>query len=126
MILKQVQNDKFFRTSPSIEGEQKGEFCPFEMEKQNILFQLLLFVLIVENKEEELGEMKEIFTKENVILVGKILFPFIHLISLTKFMLKKFGGLINGMDLIMVVILIFLRVFLANLMHYSNKFHSLI
>jgi len=41
--------------------------------------------------------MKENSIKENVILVGKILFLFIVLISLSKSMTKKYGGLINGM-----------------------------
>jgi hypothetical protein len=52
--------------------------------------------------------MKEISTRENVILVGKILFLFIVLRSPTKFMTKKFGGVILGeVLLIMVMILIF-------------------
>jgi hypothetical protein len=41
--------------------------------------------------------MKEVFIKENVILVGNILFLLIVLISLLKFIIKKYGGLINGM-----------------------------
>jgi hypothetical protein len=75
-------------------------------------------VPIVENKEEELGEMKEIYTKENVIFLVAILFLFIHPINPIEFMTKKSGGVINGKVLIMVLILIFPKVFFTSLMHY--------
>jgi len=59
--------------------------------------------------------MKEISIKENVIFQVVILFQFIHQIKPIKYMTKKFGGVINGMLLIMEKSLILTKVFLNNL-----------
>jgi len=59
--------------------------------------------------------MKESFIKKNVMQVEEILSLYILLINPTLFIIKVFGGLINGMLLITEKTLIFPKVFLSNL-----------
>gem|GEM_PF-1353447 len=66
--------------------------------------------------------MKEVFTKENVIFRVVILFLSIRLISPIKSMNRIFGGVTNGMLLIMVLTLISQKVFLSNLKNFSKLF----
>jgi hypothetical protein len=49
------------------------------------------------NKQDFVLEIKEICIKENVIFLEKILFLFILQTKNIRFMIKLFGGVINGM-----------------------------
>jgi hypothetical protein len=49
------------------------------------------------SKKDYVLETKEIYIKENVIFHEKILFLFILQIKNIRFMIKLFGGVINGM-----------------------------
>ncbi len=85
---------------------------------KNTLFQLLDSVQIVENIEDYHFVMKENCIRGNVMHHEKTLFQFILRINHIKFIIMNFGGVINGMQMIMQEILILIDYFLNNLIIY--------